>query len=165
MPPSPSTLSYASIFLSNLRDPLLPPPSLTWKDILAEEPFEGQHWEGAYGLHPGSTKENWETISEGSATSLSPLHDSDEDDLTQDEESLSSFDSGDGSVASPIALLAPRKMDTRNSRSEKYHHRKAFEELQGRQYWRAEWRTDASLSRPFYLGDASTLGMFSVMLF
>jgi gamma-tubulin complex component 5 len=39
-----------------------------------------------------------------------------------------------------------------------YEHRKDVEEMQARQYWRPEWRTDVSLTRPFDLGDASTLG-------
>ena len=38
-----------------------------------------------------------------------------------------------------------------------YQHRKAFEDLQARQYWRPEWRIQADLDRPFSLGDHSTL--------
>lgn len=33
-----------------------------------------------------------------------------------------------------------------------------MEELQARQYWRSEWRTDAAIEKPFDLGDASSLG-------
>jgi hypothetical protein len=40
----------------------------------------------------------------------------------------------------------------------KHAHREAIEALQARQYWRAEWRTDARVGRAFDLGDASTLG-------
>jgi len=40
----------------------------------------------------------------------------------------------------------------------RYRHRADVENLQARQYWRPEWHTDAVLTRPFNLGDASTLG-------
>lgn len=39
-----------------------------------------------------------------------------------------------------------------------YNYRKDIEDLRARQYWRAEWRIDASIDRPFDLGDPSTLG-------
>lgn len=39
-----------------------------------------------------------------------------------------------------------------------YHHRASLEALQARQYWRPEWRIDASPGKPFNLGDAATLG-------
>lgn len=39
-----------------------------------------------------------------------------------------------------------------------YGHRKDVEQLQARQYWRAEWKSDVSLTKAFDLGDASTLG-------
>lgn len=43
-----------------------------------------------------------------------------------------------------------------------YRHRQDVEDLQARQYWRTEWRTDASTARAFDIGDASTLGQFPV---
>ena len=45
-----------------------------------------------------------------------------------------------------------------------YGHRKDVEQLQARQYWRTEWRSDVSLTRAFDLGDASTLGASSYSL-
>jgi hypothetical protein len=39
-----------------------------------------------------------------------------------------------------------------------YGHRKDVEQLQARQYWRAEWKSDVSLTKAFDIGDASTLG-------
>jgi gamma-tubulin complex component 5 len=41
-----------------------------------------------------------------------------------------------------------------------YGHRKDVEQLQARQYWRPEWKSDVSLTRAFDIGDASTLGTF-----
>lgn len=136
--------------LETSKKPKLP-PALTWKDILAEEPFEGQHWEGAYGLPPGSTIENWDAHSGGSTPSLSPLDDSDDLD-----DSLSSLESSEvlDVVSTPETSTQRPVFESRPT----YGHRKEFEDLRSRQYWRAEWRIDTPLTRPFNLADASTLG-------
>lgn len=132
---------------------------MTWKDILAEEPFEGEHWEGVYGLPPGSTVEGWETHSIESTPPLSPLGSDEFQDL---ERSLSSLESPfRPEPPSPVALDA----STVNLPilHDPYSHRRDVEELQDRQYFRAGWRTDASLTAPFDLGDAATLGNNSPM--
>jgi len=125
---------------------------------LAEEPFEGQHWEGVYGLPSGSTVEGWEETSDGSTPSLSPW-DEDEDDWDDND----SFPYTDDPCSSPVPVdqVSSHEQPKLNL---PYHHRRVVEELQARQYWRDEWRTDADLSRPFNLGDASTLGSLLVLL-
>ena len=42
--------------MDRLRNPGKVKAGLTWADILAEEPFEGQHWEGVYGLPPSAVR-------------------------------------------------------------------------------------------------------------
>ncbi|KAG1717437.1 Spc98 family-domain-containing protein [Suillus paluster] len=135
-----------------VKNPPEAPPSLTWKDILDEEPFEGQHWEGVYGLPPGSTIEGWEQMSDSSTPSLSPW-DEDSDDLDDND----SFTYTEDPPSSPVPVERISSYGQPNL-SLSYHHRRVVEELQARQYWREEWRTDADVSQPFNLGDASTLG-------
>ncbi|KAG0698698.1 Spc98 family-domain-containing protein [Suillus ampliporus] len=150
--PVSSTLKHADAYVEAIKNPPEPPPSLTWKDILADEPFEGQHWEGVYGLPPGSTIEGWEKMSDSSTPSLSPW-DEDSDDLDDND----SFPYTEDPPSSPVPVERVFSYEQPNL-SLSYQHRRVVEELQSRQYWREEWRTDADLSRPFNLGDPSTLG-------
>lgn len=153
-PPSKSTLDHASQSLENIRNPPPPPATLTWKDILAEEPFKGEHWEGVYGLAPGSTVEGWETQSIESTPPLSPLGSDEFQDL---ERSLSSLESPfRPEPPSPVAPDAT--VGVLPILHDPYAHRRDVEELQARQHFRVDWRTDASLTAPFDLGDAATLG-------
>ncbi len=73
VPPTLSTVERAENYLESSRAPRTDPVSISWKNILDEEPFEGQHWEGVYGLPPGSTVEGWETKSLDSTPPYSPL--------------------------------------------------------------------------------------------
>ncbi|PCH40985.1 hypothetical protein WOLCODRAFT_118043, partial [Wolfiporia cocos MD-104 SS10] len=151
-PPSSETLRAAEEYLIKANDPPEQPPGLTWKDILAEEPFEGQHWEGAYGLPPGSTVENWDNHSHGSTPSLSPWDDSDLDDSF----SSSGFESAETPLRPPRPVPKEQADDLRRPLAA-YSHLQDVENLQARQYWRSDWRTDAVTTRPFDIGDASTL--------
>lgn len=152
MPPTDATLRVAEEYMENIKNPPKPPLGLTWKDILAEEPFEGQHWEGAYNLPPGSTVEDWDTHSGGSTPSLSPWDDSDDPD-----ESLSSSDSL-APTAEPDQLDAAQKSISSSHPRMAFGHRQDVEQLQARQYWRPGWRPDIPISQRFDIGDASTLG-------
>ncbi|OCH94284.1 hypothetical protein OBBRIDRAFT_163520 [Obba rivulosa] len=148
-PPTQKTLEYAEQCMEKHLHPKKPAAALTWQAILAEEPFEGQHWQGAYGLPPGSTVESWDTDSGGSTPSLSALDDS--DDLEDEMLSLSG--------TSPQGVPPTEEaQEPRIPPRVTYSHRREVEDLQARQYWRSEWHTDASTSRPFDIGDASTLG-------
>ncbi|KAF8897878.1 Spc98 family-domain-containing protein [Infundibulicybe gibba] len=160
-PPTPATLAHAEVYLHDLKHPPASPKTLTWADILAEEPFEGEHWEGVYGMPPGSIRyteghKRWDAASGGSTPSLSPLG---SDDLELDvDDSISSSaytDTHDENLPSP-------RLDNQSGKQNipplTYAHRKAFEDLQAKQYWRPEWRGDADPNRPFDIGDSSTLG-------
>ncbi|KIJ13301.1 hypothetical protein PAXINDRAFT_117334 [Paxillus involutus ATCC 200175] len=146
--PSNSTLAFAETY--EVAEPSKSPPPITWKDILAEEPLEGQHWEGVYGLPPGSTVEGWETRSNESTPSLSPW---DQDDSLDEDDSRSSFEDLPPPVIETSAEPEPCQ-PTHHS----YNHRGAIEDLKAQQYWRDDWRIDVDVSRPFDIGDPSTLG-------
>ena len=139
--------------------PKLPGP-LTWAEILAEEPFHGQHWEGVYGLPRGSTVEGWEVQSSGSSPSLSPW----DDDYSRDDGSDSLSLAGSLTSMKLEENEGPLPIEGRNDDIAAlevvpgfYKHRQAFEDLQARQYWGPEWHIQADLDRPFSLGDHSTL--------
>jgi gamma-tubulin complex component 5 len=158
-------LDYAAQYVHELAYPPKPPGGLTWAQILAEDPLEGQHWEGAYGLPPGNTpysgaaedRERWSSDSEGSLGSgddfqleMAPIVSDPED------TSLSSMSDLSQLVGDDVDFYGETDVTTRVK--EAYEHKKATEALQKRQYWRAEWKSDIDTSRKFDLGDASTLG-------
>ncbi|KAH9482299.1 Gamma-tubulin complex component 5 [Psilocybe cubensis] len=163
-PPSQVTLDRAEVYLQGIKNPPPPPPTLTWKDILAEEPFEGEHWEGVYGLPAGAVRsmskqdradrEEWD-----STPSLSPLN---SDDLALDDEddSFSSADYERYTEPESSRPSSPEPVVPHDNapRIPLYEQRKQFEELRARQYWRDDWHTDADVNAPFSIGDPSTLG-------
>ncbi|PIL37409.1 hypothetical protein GSI_01103 [Ganoderma sinense ZZ0214-1] len=100
-PPTSTTLADAEAIIDKIDNLQPEKAKLTWKDILAEEPLEGQHWEGAYGLPPGSTVENWDHRSDGSSPSLSPW-----DSESDDDESRSDSPGAQASIISSFAALA-----------------------------------------------------------
>ena len=156
VPPTQSAVEHAENYLESRRNPRKDPVSISWKSILDEEPFEGQHWEGVYGLPPGSTIEGWEIRSVDSTPPYSPLP---LDDFSDFSPSLSSVDS----------LPAVEAEHSLNQRAHSAHmtplstfgHRQLIEDLQRRQYWRTEWQTDASLNLSFVIKDVSSLGTLS----
>ncbi|KAH9060930.1 Spc98 family-domain-containing protein [Lactarius vividus] len=153
VPPTQLTVEHAENYLVNSTTPHVESETFDWKNILDEEPFEGQHWEGVYGLPPGSTVEGWETRSLDSTPPFSPLL---ADDFGVVSPSLSSTDSLPTSDTGPSMDLNADSFHV--STSSTFGHRQLIEDLQRRQYWRAEWQTDASLTRPFTVKDASSLG-------
>lgn len=136
---------------------------MTWADILAEEPFEGEHWEGVYCLPSGSVKgqhrdedhDEWD-----STPSLSPLN---SDDLALDDDADESFSSADydshlQSVANPERSSSAGTDEGRPKSQNTYEDRQQFEELRARQYWKDNWHTDAPFSSQFDIGNPSSLG-------
>ncbi|TFK43864.1 Spc98 family-domain-containing protein [Crucibulum laeve] len=171
LPSTSKTVAYAGSYLEQLKNPPPPPPTLTWNDILAEEPFEGEHWEGVYGLPHGSVRSSSQKGKDsrdewGSTPSLSPLN-SDDLALDDDEEApLSSLEPLSPPSAGSGFHIPSDTQDTKRTKPpHTYAHRKDFEDLQAKQYWRKEWRTDINARRKFDIGDPSTLGpaMESVM--
>ncbi|KAJ6583762.1 hypothetical protein B0H10DRAFT_1961990, partial [Mycena sp. CBHHK59/15] len=134
---TPATLAYADTYLEGIKNPPPPPPGLTWAEILRDDPFEGEHWEGVYGLPPGSVRNTGSrrgSNSSSSNASLSPLN---SDDLELDDEdeddSFSSLDPEEDAVDVPTRTAEiSRPPHT-------YAHRKEFEQLQARQYWRDDY--------------------------
>ncbi|KAG6856047.1 hypothetical protein H0H87_008151 [Tephrocybe sp. NHM501043] len=185
-PPTKITEQHASSILYNRAHPSQPPPALTWASIVAEEPFEGEHWEGVYGLPPGFVRRD-ETQSRGfydrekeserldwdsrwSTPSLSPLNSDDlELDADQEEEqrALARSDRSNSSTDDDsIEDVGDRLVKVYGETAPKklppqtYAHRQEFEALQAKQYWREGWKGDVDpLERKsFDIGDASTLG-------
>ncbi len=157
--PTEDTLQYAAKLVEAIRNPPLPDPGLTWKDILAEEPFEGQHWEGAYGLPSGSVRSGLAhpADSDTESPSLSPISDID------DFDTLSSIDATEESeVSFDVQTPPPYDRDARSASTERLSQalllREEIESLQSHQYWRDNWCTDADVSRPFNISDPATLG-------
>ncbi|KAF8655331.1 hypothetical protein AX16_003104 [Volvariella volvacea WC 439] len=158
-PPSEETLEHAQDYLDRLENPQQGDKLLTWADILADDPFEGEHWQGIH--PPGSARkpegENSEEDlrSDDSSSSLSTLE-------SELEDSYTTSDDYDAEPRSrPSSILPPSESPDATSRSQapyNYAHRQAFEELQKRQYWKESWRSDVDVTKPFSFGDASTLG-------
>ncbi|KAI0080871.1 hypothetical protein K474DRAFT_1704411 [Panus rudis PR-1116 ss-1] len=165
-PPSQSTLQYASNYMELVRNPPPPPKGLTWQDILAEEPFEGQHWQGAYGLPPGSTVEDWEEES-SSTDSLSLLDDYEDDSRfdTSDDDDDDARRSERPAPSSPPSSVRKEMEEREQEEREKerkaremYAAQEVYERLVASQYWRPGWQIGVPLDRPFDFGDPSTLG-------
>lgn len=159
-PTTLETLDYAEEYLTKKASPPKENSGLTWEKILAEEPFEGQHWEGVYGLPPGSTVEGWEVKSGESTPSLSPIEDSDDPDDT-----FSSSDFVDYNERGAADYGSEDPSSAGITSHQMYTHREDMENLRARQYWRSDWYTDANVHRPFNIGDASTLGMCAPFYF
>lgn len=128
--------------------------SISWKNILDEEPFEGQHWEGVYGLPPGSTVEGWETRSLDSTPPYSPLP---LDDLRDVSPSPSPIESPPTVKVKPS--LGQDADSAHMATMSIFGHRQLVEDLQRRQYWRTEWQTDASLTSSLAVKNTSSIGM------
>ncbi|KAF5333611.1 hypothetical protein D9611_002761 [Ephemerocybe angulata] len=146
-PPSAATEAFADLYLENVRNPPPPAPTLTWADILAEEPFEGEHWEGI--LDPINVDDDWD-----STPSLSPLN---SDDLALDDDD-SSLDSPFNRHLELISEGSSPRQPKEPAFAYPDDDPALFEDLSARQYWRKEWESDIDASRPFDLGDPSTLG-------
>ncbi|EEB93398.1 hypothetical protein MPER_07948 [Moniliophthora perniciosa FA553] len=163
-PPNPSTLSYAFVYLDSLANPPPPPDSdeLTWKKILEEEPFEGEHWIGIPGGIPLPQSRRDDDGDSDNTSSLSSL---DSDDLELDIGPLPSV-SIDERLATPSSHPPLR---SQSGPSEKplyttHAYRKEVENLKTKQYWREDWKIDGDLENvihrrgTFDIGNASTLG-------
>ncbi|KAJ7827542.1 hypothetical protein B0H14DRAFT_3720657 [Mycena olivaceomarginata] len=95
--------------------------------------------------------------SSSSAASLSPLN---SDDLELDDDDDDSFSSLDPEDVAPPEVPVSTAINESSRPPHTYAHRKEFEQLQARQYWREDyvWHGDKGKARAFDIGDASTLG-------
>lgn len=151
-------MSNAEAIIDKIDHPQEMKATLTWKDIFAEEPSEGQHWEGVYGHPPGNTAGRWETRSGGSTPSLSPWDSESDLDDGRSSTRLSDIPETPPPTGPPKQTTLEAPLDPLNA----YRHRQDVEELQARQYWRSEWRSDAAIDRKFDLGNASSLGRINL---
>jgi len=171
-PPTPSTLAYASLRLNELENPTATTESdtLTWKKILEEDPFEGEHWIGVPGGIPLPGKkmrhERDDDLGDSdldSSPSLSTL-DSDERDLELDDTDSERSPSPRPEAGPPSLLLGLNSTNGEISLHETHAYRTEVESLKKRQYWRDDWRMDPDVTvqtrGSFDIGDASTLGSF-----
>lgn len=160
-PPEQSTLKYADLYEEHRRNPPAADPGLTWAKILSEEPFEGQHWEGVYGLPPGSVKRDadCDAASHGSNSSVDSLSPWDDDEESEPETS-SSYCRRDDVTDSPPTAESVLEDDTLawQTTNARFDYRFEVEDLQARQYWKTNWRIDTPIDPPFNIGDPSTLG-------
>ncbi|KAF8205803.1 Spc98 family-domain-containing protein [Mycena galopus ATCC 62051] len=134
---TPATLAFADTYLEAIKNPPPPPTGLTWADIFGDDPVEAE--------------------SSSSSASLSPLN---SDDLELDDEDSDSFSSFDPEEVVPQEPPMRAATNEPSRPPHTYAHRKEFEQLQARQYWREDyvWRGDKGKARAFDIGDASTLG-------
>ncbi|KAL1761163.1 Spc98 family-domain-containing protein [Schizophyllum commune] len=153
--PSPVSLAYAEHYLEEISNPVAPPRPTTWLDIIGDEPFEGEHWKGVYGLPSGFVRESdADSLSDGSAPSLSTM--SDDPELNSLNDSFSSAEEAPILPTTPpavaeVPLLQPAPKYT-------YTHRQAVEELRARQYWTNHYKSDVNHNKPFDIGNAATFG-------
>ncbi|KAJ3868968.1 Spc98 family-domain-containing protein [Lentinula novae-zelandiae] len=155
-PPQPSTSTHAALYLDALDNP--PPPTeseqVTWKKILEEDPYEGDHW---VGVPDGDESPDDLDIS----PSLSPLNSDDLslDDTDSEHETIPLLDKSPNTVGpvKPAVNTSYQPLYTTHA------YRRELEDLKLRQYWQLDWRMDseADLQRrgTFDIGDASTLGL------
>lgn len=124
-----------------MANPPKPVGTLTWAEILADEPFEGEHWD---------------IQSFGSTPSLSPFGSEDE---AGDEDSAVTSSIIDSDDAVDVPAVPTRNEDDQKKRT--YEYRNDVEMLQKRQYWREDHVDTVGMlarTRQFNLGDVSTLG-------
>ncbi|KAJ7735445.1 Spc98 family-domain-containing protein [Mycena olivaceomarginata] len=135
---TPETLAFADAYLEGIKNPPPPPAVLTWTDIFGDDPLEAES-------------------SSSSAASLSPLN---SDDLELDDDDDDSFSSLDPEDVAPPEVPVSTAINESSRPPHTYAHRKEFEQLQARQYWREDyvWHGDKGKARAFDIGDASTLG-------
>lgn len=172
-PPQPSTSTHAALYLDALDNP--PPPTeseqVTWKKILEEDPYEGDHWVGVPGGIPLHRKRRPSTYTSEDgdespddldiSPSLSPLNSDDLslDDTDSDHETFPLLDKSPNTVGpvKPAVNTSYQPLYTTHA------YRRELENLKLRQYWQPDWRMDseADLQRrgTFDIGDASTLGL------
>ncbi|KAJ7172098.1 Spc98 family-domain-containing protein [Mycena filopes] len=131
---TPTTIAYADAFLERIHNPAPPPVGLTWADIFGDD-------------------EALEAESSSSGASLSPLN-SDDLELDDEDDSFSSIEPEEVPQDQVSSVSLPSRPP------HTYAHRKEFEQLRARQYWRDDyvWGGDKGKARAFDIGDASTLG-------
>lgn len=149
-PPLPSTLAHADIVLSGEREFSAKSNKLTWKQIMEEEPFEGDHWEGVFSpgrAYEGDTSPSFASDQESEAEGF----------LSHSGESQES-ETSYTSTPAPIGQILTEAVYTQSEyfQGSSSESRELVERLRGKQTWRREWEMDVNWNRPFNTADPST---------
>jgi gamma-tubulin complex component 5 len=150
-PPAPSTLAHADIVLSGERETISKAGKLTWAQIMAEEPFEGEHWEGIFGP---------KTPYNDDSDSLSDELSSEFDEPPESNGSAPTSPSvAQDRLLAPVTTLSTGALVPYAElfRGSSLEGREVAERLRKQQYWWHEWEADTRWDRPFNLADPSTL--------
>ncbi|GJJ07361.1 hypothetical protein Clacol_001563 [Clathrus columnatus] len=151
--PDKPTLAYA-LYISQRTDPEQSKVESTWLKILNEEPFEGQHWEGAYGLPSGSIVKTWD--SENSETDLSF---EESDDCKYQADTSSGSDDDPNEIKSrPIPDSLAHKIPSLSNKA--LENRFTVQKISSLQYWNG-MRPQSSQDPQFNLNRPWTLGPIS----
>ncbi|KAG8968958.1 hypothetical protein FRC03_005503, partial [Tulasnella sp. 419] len=145
-PPSKDTLEAAGDILHNLHNPPESEKPLTWEDILAEEPLEGDHWEGYLVLD--------ETVKPPlyRRRSLDSEIWSEDAPQTHSDASLSELSHGRSPSPESYGEQKATALQGQESSGE------VLDELLSRQYWTDHWQPHANADKRFDLREPSTLG-------
>ncbi|KAG8712841.1 hypothetical protein FRC11_014037 [Ceratobasidium sp. 423] len=151
-PPTNATHEYAYDLLREVHVPP-PEPKDFWKQVLEEEPLEGEHWKTPW------DEEDWDTKSLSSHPSMeleSRESLSSVESVGEDEASLiESKDEGEEEeLLNLFSYAGPSQQHTLNNAHSLY------EALCADQYWRSQYVNDAArrVGREFNVNDPATLG-------
>ncbi|KAG8860524.1 hypothetical protein FRB96_003778 [Tulasnella sp. 330] len=140
MPLSNATHEAARNILHAIHNPPPEAKPLTWADIVADEPFEGQHWD-MISSHSTSSDESW-SDDDRTKDTLHAIIDFPDTPSSQDPTFQSTESSGESEGEDlPLKDLGASLVET----------------LRREQYWTEGWRSDIDVSKPFHMGDPSTL--------
>lgn len=159
IPPNETTLDYAENLVHLHYNPPKPNAGLTWQDILAEEPFEGEHWQGAYGMPPGSIAgQGIEALSDSNSSPLSPISDLDDREDAGTSSDSSAASTGLTELDELPSHFITGHYTTGQVQQQSLRLREDLEDLHKCQYWKSGWQTDGDVNVGFDLGSPSTLG-------
>lgn len=158
--PSGLTLQYAEKLLNPQESTSEKNTGPSWNDIIMEEPFTGQHWQGAYGLPDGAVVKSWDD-SGSDIDYTPPLSPASHHQFPLQDEDVSQSSGDTADETDPeIESDYDSKSDRNIERSLQL--RSQLEVLERRQYWRQFWHSGVDTSRAFDISDPSTLGMFII---
>ncbi|KAJ1308357.1 hypothetical protein OPQ81_004066 [Rhizoctonia solani] len=156
-PPTNATHDYAYGFLTEVHEPP-PEPKDFWKQVLEEEPLEGEHWKTPWddedwdakslSSHPSMELESRESLSSMESTG---------EDEGEDEASPIESNHDAEEEEGPLNLFSsihPSQQKTLNNAHNLY------EALCADQYWRPQYVNDAArrVGKEFNVNDPATLG-------
>ena len=144
-------MKAATQLLNNPLNPHVSSGVLAWEEILKDEPFEGQHWQGAYRMPPGSVADEWAERSTDSSPYLSPLDDSDVD--YHDRFSDHDAEIEEHALAETPPSTNQGRIDHLVALNEEVYessaYRRELEGLRASQYWRPDVQAQRDVNATF----------------